>query len=134
MEHYLFLSSNDSLNYHKSNHWADFTVELNQDFLLQGEWEIALLDFTCDVTNSGHVTIFCDLCCPSWMNGHYLPVLRSFYASDGHFTSNFTFPYYIGLHSSSFKRLRLYILRERGSSVSFTDEPLRCTLHLKRQR
>ena len=134
MEHYLFLSSNDSLNYHKSNHWADFTVELNQDILLGGEWEIALLDFTCDVTNSGQVTVCCDLCRPSWMNGHYLPVLRSFYATEGRFASKFTFPYYIGLHSSSFKRLRLYILRSRGSSVSFTEEPLRCTLHLKRRR
>ena len=133
MEHYLFLSSKDSLNYHKSNHSADFTVELNHDLLLEGQWKIALLDFTCDVKQSDHVTVCCDLCSPSWINDRYMPVLRTFYVTEGLLTTNFAFPYYINTHSSTVKRVRLYMLSETDSLPSFTDEPLRCTLHLKQQ-
>lgn len=133
MEHYLFLSSKDSLSYHKSNTSADFTVELNQDLFLEGRWKIGLLDLTCEVKTSGYVTFCCDLCSTSWINDGYLPVLRSFYASKGIFTSNFAFPYYIDCQTSFVKRLRLYILCETGSLTPFEDFPLSCTLHIKRQ-
>ena len=133
MEHFLFLSSNDSLNYHKSNHWADFTIELNHDVRLEGHWKVALLDFTCDVKASGKVTVCCDLCSPSWINDRYEPVLRSFYAQEGYFTINFPFPYYFQSHACAVKRVRVYILTDTTSSASFTNRPLQCTLHLKKQ-
>lgn len=134
MEHYLFLSSNDSLNYHTSNHSVDFTVELNRELLLEGRWKLALLDLTCDVIKSSHVTLCCDLCCPSWIYDQYLPVLRSFPVTTGVFSPNFAFPYYIESHASSVKRLRLYIISDTGFPSSFIDGPLRCTLHLQQQQ
>lgn len=133
MEHFLFLSSNDSLNYHKSNQGTDFTIELNQDLFLEGRWKVALMDFTCDVKSSGHVTVCCDLVSSSWIKDGYESVLRSFYATEGHFTSDFPFPYYIKSHASSVKRVRVYILNDAASFASFMNEPLKCTLHLKRE-
>ena len=131
MEHYLFISSKDSLQYHKSNHWSDFTVELNQDLFLAGLWKVALLDVTCDVVKSHHVTLCCDLTSPSWINDRLAPVLRSFYATEGQATINFPFPYYIRTHACSVKRVRLYMLNDTAWLGSFTDAPLTCTLHLK---
>ena len=133
MEHYLFLSSRDSLQYHKSNHWSDFTVELNQDLFLEGRWEVALLDVTCDVKISHHVTLCCDLSSQSWIMDRFAPVLRSFYATEGHFTINFPVPYYIRSHACTVKRMRVYMLGDAASLGSFTDQPLMCTLHLKQR-
>ena len=133
MEHYLFLTSRDSLQYHKSNHWSDFTVELNQDLILEGRWKVALLDVTCDVKKSNQVTLCCDLISPSWIKDGLAPVLRSFYASEGYFTINFPFPYYIKTHACTVRRVRLYMLDDVESLGSFTNRPLTCTLHLKQQ-
>ena len=107
MEHYLFLSSQDSLQYHKSNHWSDFTVELNQDLFLEGRQEVALLDLTCDVKTPRHVTLCCDLSSPSWIKDQFAPMLRSFYATEGYFTINFPVPYYTKSHACTVKRMRM---------------------------
>lgn len=132
-EHFLFLSSRDSLKYHPSNNPIDFIIELNQNIELKGEWKIALLDLTCESDSREHLTICCDLCTPSWVDNQYLPVLRSFPVSKGRVVVRFGFPFYIKTHSISVKRFRIYIIGESNSFTSLTKEPLRCTLHLKKQ-
>ena len=109
MEHYLNLRSSNSLMYHPSNTPLDFTVELGRDMILEGEWKIALLDFACELGDSDHLRVCCDVCCPSWVDDQYLPVIRTFPASQGRHYFAFAFPYYVPTHSHVLKRIKVYI-------------------------
>lgn len=132
MEHYLFVSSDNSLNYHPSNSASDFTVELSQDIKLEGDWKIALLDFSCDSAGRDYLRVCCDICFPSWLDDQYMPVLRSFPISEGFTSRVFAFPYYIPIHCHSLKRIRVYIIGDNTSEAALRSTPLKCTLHLKK--
>ena len=42
---FIFLSSEDSLSYHKDNVPSNFIVELKERHQLIGEWEVGICDF-----------------------------------------------------------------------------------------
>ena len=78
---YFFLSSRDSLFYHKENKPYDFTVELNETFNLKGLWEIALCDINLNANLTESVYVFSDICDQSYVLNSSERVIRLIYPS-----------------------------------------------------
>ena len=67
----IYLGSSDSQNVHPANSNTDFIIDFPTQLLLDGEWEMALLEI-----NRKNVYGFCDWCMESIMHEYLLPVLR----------------------------------------------------------
>lgn len=70
---YLFVSSEDSLEYNPTNSTYDFTITLPQT--IYGEWEIALAEIEYP-SHFWDLYVFCDLCDSSYVRDRTLPLLR----------------------------------------------------------
>ena len=117
---YLYLSSSDSKDVHPNNTPVDFIVDLPQPLQLDRYWEIALLDI-----NRNNVIVYCDWCKESTINGSLLPVLRKM-------KKIITSPHYVPVHPGYKARVHIYIKDHFQNNLSFIDQPLMCTLQLKR--
>ena len=131
-KHYLFLSSRDSEIYYPDNKPTDFTIELTETLNLPGEWEHSLLEifFTKRITDD--IVVFCDICTNSNIHNTKLPVLR--YMQNGTYRNNNSFMQSISvpITQSQLQRLRVYLRTVSGAIPTFINEPVRCTLLLKR--
>jgi hypothetical protein len=114
---YLYLSSSDS-----NDTPVDFIVDLPQPLQLDEYWEIALLNI-----NRNNVIVYCDWCKESTINGSLLPVLRKM----GH---QINYPHHVSIHPGYKARVHIYIKDHFHNNLSFIDQPLMCTLQLKRCR
>ena len=131
-KYYLFLSSQDSELYYPENTSTDFTVELTETLYLPGEWECSLLEifFTKRITED--IVVYCNICTESAINNSKLPVLR--YLQNGTYRNNNSFlhPISVPINQTHIQRLRVYIRTVSGKIPSFIDDPVRCTVVLKR--
>lgn len=138
-QHYLHLTSKDSLDFHPDNTAADFVVELPDFVDLSGKWECALLEFKCDplLSESGWVLVFSDLCTQSYVKDAKLPLLRKVDLAKagvhGYAGVEFNLPHYLQLASREIRRLRIYLTDEDCSNLSLSanSSPTSCTLHLR---
>lgn len=95
-QHYLFLSSDCSLNYFPHNNAQEFTVALPQTIRLQGHWKCSLKQCSLDIAFPPHVTsvfVCVDFCEESFVGDKTLAVLREIpvYKKDWIFTDSFYF-------------------------------------------
>ena len=151
---YLFVSSRDSVEFHKNNCYHDFRVELGREYDLSRrqivrshtEWSMALveIDLINLVDNSSprikdDVLAVCDLISPSFIRGTERCVLRPIpLANSGHFASLYQ-PYYITLNTNSFSSVHITLLDRQlkplDSNNGWPEESkfsLSCTLHFQR--
>lgn len=141
MEHYLFLSNDDSVQ--PGNTPGDFIVTLPKRYRLEGHWECALLEISLYLPYHQRLHVCCDVIQDSYLKGTLFPLLRTVPAiqADGtrlgsdtvyaHLT--FEHPYFISLRKKELDRLRLFI---RGSDMQSLalDKPLHCVLLLKKRK
>lgn len=130
MEHFLFVSSSDSLNYFPKNSPRDFTIELNKELNLEGNWKMAILDIWLESSKRDYLNICCDISEPS--HAQDCPIVRRLWAGEGEIEERFSFPYYLPVHTKSLKRFRTYIKGTQGDLASLSNKPLKCTFHLKK--
>ena len=133
MEHYLFLSSRDSMDQHPSNASTDFTVELPKAYHFQGDWEIALKELECRVAED-LIYVLSDITAESYVNGTLAPVLRSVRREkkrDALFT--FTDPYYLPVRPDQLSRVRMFIRGRTLQPIKTDTTVVYCTLHLRRK-
>lgn len=137
---YISLSSDGSKNYYPSNYAGDFTIKLPATLNLNTPgWVCGLCEIEFMPTNSTPKTLFVlmDICQESIVNSQTLPLLRAIsidtYKSRGKplsFIYNKVF--YMPVKQQQIAQIRVYIKSRDGVLASFTDKPLRCTLHFKR--
>ena len=107
---YLYIKSDDSLQFYPQNTPNDFTVELPEIINLKGKWAIALLDIYIKDTLTDPIYILTDICEQSVQNGNLNPILKVIYPDCVHFSNL----HYIPVKVSSLKRISIYI---RGGST-----------------
>ena len=132
-QHYLYLSSHDSILEHPGNKASDFIVELNQPLVLQGQWEVAVLEFNSQINSKGlrYVLLMCDFCESSFIVGEWQPLLRKV-SLKKRLINPFCPPYYVEIGPKRLERVRIYLKSETLEPLSFDSGSLECTLHLKR--
>ena len=128
---YFFLSSTDSLFYHKENKPYNFTVELNETFNLKGSWEIALCDINLNSTLTDSVYIFSDICDQSYVLNSSEPVIRLIYPSTSFTSYSFTNRYYLPIKQKAFTRICIYIRESDMAYASRLTHDIQLTLHAR---
>ena len=129
---YLFLSSDDSKNYHPDNVAHSFTVELPERVNLDGNWMIALCDIYTEDLITETLYLYSDICDYSYIKNSLEPVLRMIFPSNNH-GQYFSEKYYIPIRAKTLGRIKVYI-RDRSMNVpdSFSKR-IALTFHLKRR-
>lgn len=120
---YLFVSSDDSLEYHPTNSTYDFTITLPQT--IHGDWEIALGDITY-VSHFEDLYVFCDLCEYSYVKDTSLPLLRLI-SGIGEFENL----YFHTVTRNVIQRIRIFITNKNLETPSQDIGPVRLTLVMK---
>ena len=126
-----FLSSRNSLFYHKENKPYDFIVELNEIFNLKGLWEIALCDINLNPTLTESIYVFSDICDQSYVLNSSEPVIKLVYPSGSSTSYSFTNRYYLPIKQKTLNRIRIYIRDRDMNSVSRLSEDIQLTLHAR---
>ena len=132
-QHYLYLSSQDSILQHPGNKPHDFIVELGEPLVLEGQWEVAVLEINPQLNAKGikYALLMCDFCETSLVAGEWQPLLRKV-TLNKRIVKPFCPPYYVEIPQRRLERVRLYLKSENLESLSFGSGTLECALHLRR--
>jgi hypothetical protein len=138
-EHYLFLSSQDSLAYFPNNKAHSFTVKLPGTLKLSGHWKCAVVEMVYVPQFQGEkpkqLYLCCDLVQESYGSNSMLPILRKVSVPSAISTKTvLTFPqnYYFDVSQEEVQYIQVYAKDQTLRDPSFMQEPLTCTLHLVR--
>ena len=131
-EIYLFLSSNDSLDYYTGNNPASFTVRLPESANLEGNWACALRDFQCHPQTSSDLYVFCDVIQDSYVRDRKLPILQHIPRQEngGSVVQNYDTSICFRVTRPNLNSVSIYIKDATMKTPSFKAEPTTCTLHL----
>ena len=133
MEHYLFLSSNDSTVHYPRNWAGDFTVTLPKTYHLNGHWECALLELIVRSPRHQKLLVCCDVIEDSCVRDILYPVLRIVPPEDkDHFT--FERPYFFPIRNKEINQIRLFIRGSDLQPLPSDSSSIDCVLLLRRKR
>lgn len=102
---YLFISSNDASRDYPNNKWYDFTFDLPEEVILQGEWECGLLEINCLPSIDRELVMYCDIVEQSYFHNGMASVLRCVFQS----SDNYCQPYFIKINRNHISHVRIYI-------------------------
>ena len=142
---YLYLSSDDSLNYFPANSPSNFTVKMLSPLIFRCNQFIGLLAFQyCDLfTNkqgyaesaNRNIYICSDICQQSFVKDRMLPVLTRLYIDSNNDSAvkevTITNPIYIPIVQYFSQDLHIYITDDYGEIISLSNGPTKLTLHVK---
>lgn len=138
-EHYLFISSQDSLAFFPNNKTHRFTIKLPGILKLSGTWKCALVEMTYFPQFSGErpkqIYLCSDLVHESYGSDSMLPVLRRIPVPTAlNSKATLTFPqnYYFPVSREEVQYVHIYLKDQKLQNPSFVAEPFTCTLHLVR--
>ena len=139
MDHILCLRSNQSDLYYPNNTPYHFKIFLNKPLFLEGDWQIALLDFyseekiSVSKKNRHELYIFCDACMGVNISNNQFSLLRRIFPTPDK-TWNYIFStpvYYLPVKKNEIRELEFHIKDENGQDATFLKQPLSCTVHFK---
>lgn len=133
--YYLYVDSSPNKEY-KNNNFFDFTVILPQNIdISEGEWEIGLCEVHFFKKNERcpDMYICSDIITASFINNITIPVLRFIPEIRGKYYKIYDNIYYHDIVERYLDKIRLYITPIEETNVSFADETLHCTLHLRQK-
>ena len=130
---YLFISSNDSKNFHLENKSHTFTIELPERIELEDEWEVALVDLCTKNALDKNLYIYSDIADYSYVKSSLEPILRIIYPTVNSI-NYFSERYYIRVRQKTLGRIFLYIRDSEGQIPLNFDQEVTLTLHLKKKR
>ena len=122
---FLNLSSTDSLVFYPDNTAYDFTVELPDYF--EGQYQCALMDFSCAASLSEELYIFSDICEPEYVHDCILPLLR-IVRERGEVNT----PFFKVASRRVIQRVRIFIRNHRHETPTQEIGPVRVTLALRK--
>ena len=138
-EHYLFLSSQDSLDYFPDNKSNHFNIKLPGTLKLPGIWKCAVVEMTYYPQFEGErpkqIYLCCDVVQESYACDSTLPILRRLSVPTGISTkTTVTFPqnYYFQVSREELQYIQIYVKNQKLQDPTFVVQPLTCTLHLVR--
>ena len=133
-QHFLFLSSQDSLNYYPDNQQSDFSVYLPQVLHLEGVWTVALKEISLFNLARQELIIYCNICEDSVVNAAKLPILKRLSLPQNRnnpITLTYPDSFYIPVKTKQISTVRIYI-QKQGNSIKLGKGSTTCVLHLKR--
>jgi len=145
-QQFLYLSSNDSMNFFPTNSHANFYVKmLNPSIFLYNQlcgvigfqyYDSVLLDNLPVANNTSLNMYICsDICQHSFINDSMLPVLTRFNVKVNNDSAlkeiSIPNPIYIPIVRFFKQDIHLYIKGDENVTISFTKGPTKATLHLK---
>lgn len=146
-QHYLYLKSDDSLNFYPTNSPGKFYSKLPQSLHLQGLWECALLQlqyvhsYFGDAANIPNNLLFCsNICTESIVSDRKIPILRRVCNVLQSGLTNQVIEVdiknliYVPVVCEYIDVISIYITDEHGKYVSFSKGPLHTTLHLRHMK
>jgi hypothetical protein len=131
-QHYLFLSSRDSLEAFPGNDVAEFVVQLPEALTLNGLWCCALKEFVISSKEKStrDFYICSDFSEDSFVGGQRFPVLRRVRRTSSG-TYSFTDPFYMKVNRQYLNRLRIHIRGDKLEPINIEGK-IMLTIHLKR--
>jgi len=138
-EIYLHISSRDvSTELIPDNISTHFTVELPTTLILDGSWEICLVEFMCLFTTGikygDSIQIICDIVEPSPVKGKWVQLLRNITFSVNLRRPEILLDYrYLKVVHSSIKRIGLHILISSVKATVDERSPSFFVLHLRKR-
>lgn len=151
MEKYIFLRSNDSLNYFPDNKPYDFKIHLENAIDLHGYWKIGICEFFTLATKKKKtiidqetsksikilinkpVFVYSNVCDFSTVGGQEQPLLRVIQADPSYGWNEKFYPvYYIPLRVKNLSDIHMYLKDDTHSPATFIDSEVWMTLHLTR--
>lgn len=130
--HHLFLASSDSSAFFPFNRTCDFQVELPEVLYLNGNWTCSLTQIGFKDEIAQDIIVMCDLCEGSFIRDTRLPVLR-YIPQTSQKSFDFVEPHSFTVSRDEVKRLRVFIRTGELLEPSFIQNPVTCTLVLKRE-
>ena len=134
MDHYFFLSNNNSLKQYPNNIASDFTVELPRPFRLKGNWECALVAIELYL-DEDNIYLCTDICEESFVEDTLFPVLRWIRTSKKGRSREryyqFDRPMYVPLKMNVLTNIRLFIRGPKLRPLERDQTVVRCSIHLR---
>ena len=128
---YIFLSSRDSNKSHPDNVLQDFQVELPERLLLEGDWEIALIDFYHNGNIAETIVVNCDLCDYSYIHNGYDQILRIIYPQSNKYIY-FPIKLYQRIKVNNFQKIHIYIKDSNQLFPTLDGDEIKLTLHFRK--
>lgn len=132
-QYYLFISSNQCDNMHPSNNITKFSVDLPTNLLLNGQWEVALIEVNFKASERQVVYILADFCQESLVEGKFLPIMKRLTLKKGLNNGSCIPPIYIPLSRTNIKTINFYILDNEGKPASLVNKTSFLTLHIRKR-
>ena len=131
---YVYLSSKCSSQYFEDNSSSHFTSLLPQNLILEGEWEVALIQLQYPKSDKNTAVIIqTDVAADIVFENNMLPVIKHVNLSSKGKFQTFNYPYYVTVRRSHVDKINIHITDLQGKNHSFNNsEPVRCTLHFRK--
>ena len=129
---YIYLSSDDSLNFYPENNSSRFSVQFMEQLNLPGEWMCALTEISMPASSPGDIYIACDITDRMFTVNGKFPILRRLFRKARY--TEFINRNYVKVVRNSLRSLSIYITDDKGIPISFKDGRLKCTLHFTRSQ
>lgn len=131
----MVIRSSDSLQFYPSNNANRFIIQLDEEIVLNGLWEIGLVEFSISrsLKPGQDVYIYSDICGNSIVGGSRSRLLRRCFLKRGENNAVFSNPMYISVISKHFHCIELYLTLSDGRPIPFaTNTVVTITLHFKK--
>ena len=151
---YLFISSKDSLQFHKDNCYHDFIVELGREydvtpsqlFRSRSNWSVALVEIKLE-SDVGEpspqikddLLVVCNVVSPSFIKGTERRILRPLPVGKSGQLLSLAQAYYMSLSTTCFSRLHITLLDKDLNKLKAeegwpeeAEHTLSCTLHFQK--
>ena len=143
-QHYIYISSTDSLNIYPTNSPGQFYCKLPQPLNLKGLWECSLIQL--QFVNSYFAGteppkcfyVCSDICTESVLLERKIPVIRRISNIYGPEMLNQTVEVdiknliYIPVICEYVDVIQIYVIDDSGKPIVFSEGPVRITLHIRR--
>lgn len=137
-EHIVFIRSDQSNAYYPGNTPYHFKVYLNTPLLLEGQWDVALLDFyskeKISAVKKRELYLFCDVCTGvNVFHNQYSLLRRIFPTPQNNWNYIFSSPIFVPVKKTEIREIEIHIYNESGQEASSLKENLSCTLQFRLQ-
>ena len=139
-DHIVFIRSDQSNSHYPSNTPYHFKVYLSTPLLLEGQWDIGLLDFYSKEKSSAakkstrELYLFSDVCTGvNVFHNQYSLLRRIFPTPQNNWNYIFSSPIFVPVKKTEIREIEIHIYSESGQEATFLKENLSCTLQFRLQ-
>ena len=137
-EYYLFINSYDSLEFNPGNRGGDFRISLPRSQLMNGDWEVALMEMTlvpAFETSTSRIYVCSSIVGEmSYVRDTYLPLLQSVsIRREEKSDIIFDRPLYRPVRCPNLQMFDITLKDDRLQTVTLKDDHVFCLLHFRKK-